>query len=52
MPPDEVYLPSHFLVLNMYLIMHHWAFWDWTARREQVIHAVGGVCSVLLTRPY
>jgi hypothetical protein len=50
--PDEVYLRSHFLVLNTYLILHHRAFLDCTDRREQVIRAVGGACSVLLTRPY
>lgn len=34
LPPDEVYLRSHFLVLNTFLIMHHWAFSDWRDRRE------------------
>lgn len=27
-PPAEVYLRTYFLVLNTYVIMHHWAFWD------------------------
>jgi AcrR family transcriptional regulator len=52
MHPDERSLRSRVLVLNVYLVMHHWAFWDWTAKREHVIRAVGGACSLLLTRAY
>jgi AcrR family transcriptional regulator len=52
MPAGEAELRSRFLVLNMYLIVHHWAFWEWTPLREHVIRAVGGACSLLLTGPY